>query len=132
MFIASIVGSKERLLNLPSRMSNSKSTPFLDGQAGFMHTGLNLALQQALDSNLLDVEPVEQVAPDEANRQAAKEAELADDDSDFGDEAGDGDDSDGSDTEFLVAIAKGPRPVVEPELSSTENLFELGDGDMAI
>ena len=36
--------SKERLLNLPSRMSNSKSTQFLDGQAGFMHTGLDPAL----------------------------------------------------------------------------------------
>ena len=64
-----------------------------------MHTGLDSALQQALDSNLLDVEPVEQVAPDEANSQAAEEAELSDDDSDFDDEVGDGDDSDGSGTE---------------------------------
>ena len=124
--------SKERLLNLSSRMSSSKSMQFLDGQAGFMHTGLNPALQQALDSNLLDVEPVEQVAPDEANSQAAEEAELADDDSDFGDEAGDRDDSDGSDTEFLAAIAKGPRPAAEPELPSIESLFELDDDDMAI
>ena len=36
--------SKERLLNMSSRMSNSKSTQFLDGQAGFMHTGLDPAL----------------------------------------------------------------------------------------
>ena len=78
------------------------------------------------------MEPVEQVAPDEANRQAAKEAELADDDSDFGDEAGDGDDSDGSDTEFLAEIAKGPRPAAEPELPPIESLFELDDADMTI
>ena len=100
--------SKERLLNLSSRMSNSKSTQFLDGQAGFMHTGLDPALQQALGPNLLDVEPVEQVAPDEANSQAAEEAELADDDSDFDDEAGDGDDSDGSDTESAGMCDCGP------------------------
>ena len=99
--------SKERLLDLSSRMSNSRSTQFLDGQAGFMHTGLDPALQQALDSNLLDVEPVEQVAPDEANSQAAEETELADDDSDFGDESGDGDDSDGSDTESAVLCDPG-------------------------
>ena len=61
--------SKERLLDLSSRLSNSKSTQFLDGQADFVHTGPNPALQQALDSNLLDVEPIEQVAPDEANSQ---------------------------------------------------------------
>ena len=100
--------SKERLLNLSSRMSNSKSTQFLDGQAGFMHTGLNPALQQTLDSNLLDVEPVEQVAPDEANSRAAEEAELADDDSDFDDEVDDGDESDGSDTESAVLCDRGP------------------------
>ena len=100
--------SKERLLNLSSRMSNSKSTQFLDGQAGFMHTGLDPALRQALDSNLLDVEPVEQVAPDEANSQAAEEAELADDDSDFDDEVDDGDDLDGSDTESAVMCDCGP------------------------
>ena len=64
--------SKERLLNLLSRMSNSRSTQFLDGQAGFMHTGLDPALQQTLDSNLLDVEPVEQVAPEEASSRAAE------------------------------------------------------------
>ena len=124
--------SKERLLNLSSRMSNSKSRQFLDGQAGFMHTGLNPALQQVLDTNLLDVEPVEQVAPDEANSQAAEEAELADDDSDFGDEAGGGDDSGGSETEFLAAIANCPGPVAEPELPSIESLFELDDGNMTI
>ena len=99
--------SKERLLNLSSRMSNSKSTQFLDGQAGFMHTGLNPVLQQALDSNLLDVEPVEQVAPDEANSRAAEEAELADDDSDFDGEV-DGDESDGSDIESAVMCDCGP------------------------
>ena len=97
-----------------------------------MHTGLNPALKQALDSDLLDMEPVEQVVPDEANSQAAEEAELADDDSDFGDEAGDGDESDGSDKEFLAAIAKGPRPAAEPELPPIESLFELDDDDMAI
>jgi hypothetical protein len=79
--------SKERLLNLSSRMSNSKSTRFLDGQAGFMHAGIDPALHQALDSNLLDVEPVEQVAPGEASGQGAQEAELADDDSELDDEA---------------------------------------------
>ena len=89
-------------------MSNSKSTQFLDGQAGFVHTGLDQALQQALDSNLLDVEPVEQVAPDEANSQAAEEAELADDDSDFDDEVDDGDASDGPDTESAVMCDCGP------------------------
>ena len=73
-----------------------------------MHTGLDPGLQQALDSNLLDVEPVEQVAPDEANSQAAEEAELADNDSDFDDEVSDGDDSDGSDTEAAVMCDCGP------------------------
>ena len=100
--------SKERLLNLSSRMSNSKSTQFLDGQAGFMHTGLDPALQQALDSNLLDVEPVEQVAPGEASGQGAQEAELADDDSDLDDEVDDGDESDDSDTESAVMCDGGP------------------------
>ena len=124
--------SKKQLLNLSSRMRNPKSTQFLDGQAGFIHTGLNPALQQALGSNLLDVEPAKQVAPDEASSQAAEEAELADDDSDFGVEADDRDDSGGSDAEFLAAIAKGPRPGAEPELPSIESLFELDYGDMAI
>ena len=73
-----------------------------------MHTGLDPALQQALDSNLLDVELVEQVAPDEANSQAAEEAELADDDSDFDDEVGSGDDSDGSDAESAAMCDCGP------------------------
>ena len=72
-----------------------------------------------------------EVAPDEANSQAAEEAELADGDSDFGVESERGD-SDGSDTEFLAAIAKGPRPAAEPELPSIESLFELDDDDMAI
>ena len=99
--------SKERLLNLSSRMSNSKSTQFLDGQAGFMHTGLDPALQQALDSNLLDVEPVEQSAPDEASGQVP-EAELDDDDSDPDDEVDDGGESDDSDTESAVICGGGP------------------------
>ena len=100
--------SKERLLNLSSRMSNSKSTQFLDGQAGFMHTGLDPALQQALDSNLLDVEPVEQVAPGEASGQGVQEAELADDDSDPDDEVDDGGESDDSDTESAAMCGGGP------------------------
>ena len=99
--------SKERLLNLSSRMSNSKSTQFLDGQAGFVHTGLDPALQQALDSNLLDVEPVEQSAPDEASGQVP-EAELDDDDSDPDDEVDDGGESDDSDTESAVICGGGP------------------------
>ena len=43
-----------------------------------------------------------EVAPDEANSQAAEEAELSDDDSDSDDEVDDGDDSEGSDTESAV------------------------------
>ena len=54
------------------------------------------------------MEPVEQVAPDEANSRAAEEAELADDDSDFDDEVDDGDESDGSDTESAVLCDRGP------------------------
>ena len=80
---------------------------FLDGQAGFMHTGLDPALQQALDSNLLDVEPVEQSAPDEASGQVP-EAELDDDDSDPDDEVDDGGESDDSDTESAAMCGGGP------------------------
>ena len=50
----------------------------------------------------------------------------------LGDEAGDGDDPDGSGTEFLAAIAKSPRPAAEPELPFIESLFELDDDGMAI
>ena len=54
------------------------------------------------------MEPVEQVAPDEANSQVAGEAELADDDSDLDDEVDDGNESDGSDTESAVMCDCGP------------------------
>ena len=91
-------------------------------------------MQEGLESTLLEVEPVEQAAPGEADSKPAAETELAYDDSDFGLGADDGNNSDGSDTEFLAAIAQGPRPVSEPELPSTESLFELDadDDDMAI
>ena len=97
--------SKERLLELSSRMSNARSSQFLNGELGF------LTADGA--ERLLEVEEVEQSPPGESGASGGEPEPESDDDA-FGDDDDDSDD-DGTgvtDDEFLAAIAKPTAPSV--------------------
>ena len=104
--------SKERLLDLSKRMSNASPTQFLNGADGFMELlGVEPVEAEARPSGSDDdrqpdaTEEVEAEIGDEADEGGA---ELADDDSDSDDEVGEGNDSDGSDTESAIMCDGGP------------------------
>jgi hypothetical protein len=95
--------SKERLLELSSRMSNARSSQFLNGELGF--------LTAAGAEQLLEVEEVEQSPPGESGASGGEPEPDSDDDA-LGDDDNDSDD-DGTgvtDDEFLAAIAKPTAP----------------------
>ena len=96
---------EERLLELSSRMSNARSSQFLNGELGF--------LTAAGAEQLLEVEEVEQSPPGESGASGGEPEPESDDDA-FGDDDDDSDD-DGTgvtDDEFLAAIAKPTAPSV--------------------
>ena len=119
--------SKERLLELSHRMSNSRSTQFLNGVDGFFRT--------AGSASELDIEEVEQ--PEPGQQPEPDENEGDGDDDGLGSES-DGGSDDGTgmtDAEFCAAIR--PRATTAAAGSaaasmsppSIEDLFSLDDDD---
>lgn len=108
--------SKERLLELSSKMGNVRATQFINGSVGFF-------------DSLLDFEPVELAqAPEVGDGQATAggASEATEEFEETGDDRGESADSDSmSDSEMLRAIADHGRPAA----GSIEALFEVADDD---
>ena len=119
--------SKERLLRLSHRMSNSRSTQFLNGVDGFFGT--------VAPAGELDLEEVEQQEPGQPPEADRDEDGGGDDGLGPGSDAESDDGSGMTDAEFLTALQ---RPAARPSAASgttttqllpLEDLSSVGDDD---